>query len=93
MSNYFRVCILWQQTCGENGSCRLYDREQFMHTWLGLHLVYKVLGLLCWLGAILTYKPQAEDQKKPVSAVTVTPVSFAQYVPKHIIYYVAYMRS
>lgn len=45
-----------------------------MYTWLGLHFIYKILGLLCWLGAILTYKPQTEEKNQNVSAVTVTPV-------------------
>ena len=40
-----------------------------MLTWLGLHLVYKVLGLLAWLGAVLTYKPQSND-----NAVSIKPV-------------------
>ena len=51
-----------------------------MYTWLGLHIVYKILGLLCWLGAILTYKPQPEDKKQNVSAVTVTPVRLEKAV-------------
>ena len=59
-----RACILWQQSCGENGSCRLYNRENFMLTWLGIHLVYKLIGLLFWLGAILTYHPSNEEVKE-----------------------------
>ena len=53
------ACSLWQTTCGDRGSCRLYDRYHLMLTWLLLHIVYKVLGILCWVGAYLTYKPKS----------------------------------
>lgn len=56
-----KTCALWQTSCGENGSCRLYDRENFMYTWIGLHLVYKILGLACWFLSIFTYKPDGAD--------------------------------
>ena len=42
----------------------MYNRENFMLTWLGIHLVYKLIGLLFWLGAILTYNPSIEDVKE-----------------------------
>ena len=56
----FRACSLWQTTCGVKGSCRLYHRHELMLYWLGVHLVYKFLSILCWGGAMLTYKPGAE---------------------------------
>ena len=56
----FRACSLWQTTCGVQGSCRIYNRHQLMLYWLGVHIFYKFGSLLCWGGAILTYKPEPE---------------------------------
>jgi len=69
----FRTCSLWEMTCGEQGSCRLYDRHSFMLTWMGLHLVYKCIGLTCWLGAVLTYKPQPHSAE--ATQISIEPVS------------------
>ena len=33
------TCIAWQEDCGSEGNCRLYDRERLAMTWLGIHLV------------------------------------------------------
>ena len=55
-----RACSLWQTTCGVQGSCRIYNRHQLMLYWLGVHIFYKFGSLLCWGGAILTYKPEPE---------------------------------
>ena len=57
----FRTCSLWQTNEGERGSCLLYNRKQLMLTWFSCHVVYKSLGLLCWGGAIVTYKPAVDS--------------------------------
>ena len=74
------VCIAWQEdNCGDRGNCRLYNRLlswiwnlilylfnrwDFGVTLLGIHIVYKVLGLTCWVLAILTYKPDTRQTSK-----------------------------
>ena len=35
------TCIAWQESCGERGNCRLYDRDLMSKTFLGVYLVYK----------------------------------------------------
>ena len=32
-------CIAWQEDCGSQGSCRLYNRKKLAMTWLGIHMV------------------------------------------------------
>ena len=36
------TCIAWQYSCGERGSCRLYDRNSLSNTLLAIYIVYKV---------------------------------------------------
>lgn len=55
-------CVLWQQSCGSNGSCRLYNKESLMYNWLGIHLIYKFLGGIGWLGAYYSFKPETESE-------------------------------
>lgn len=56
-----RCCLLFQddsQDCEEKvGACRLYDRKALMYTFLSVHIVYKILGILFWVGCLASYKP------------------------------------
>ncbi|XP_075701339.1 solute carrier organic anion transporter family member 4A1 [Rhinoderma darwinii] len=50
-------CLLWQNQSGEKGSCYLYHNSAMSSYMLIAGLVYKLLGLVFFLLALLLYKP------------------------------------
>ncbi|XP_019403776.1 PREDICTED: solute carrier organic anion transporter family member 4A1 [Crocodylus porosus] len=52
-----KSCLLWQDQCGEQGSCYIYQNSAMSQHTLIAGLVYKVLGTVFFLLACLLYKP------------------------------------
>ncbi|XP_056404526.1 solute carrier organic anion transporter family member 4A1 [Hyla sarda] len=50
-------CLLWQNQSGERGSCYMYQNSAMSNYMLIAGLVYKLLGLVFFLLALLLYKP------------------------------------
>uniref|UniRef100_A0A674C767 Solute carrier organic anion transporter family member n=1 Tax=Salmo trutta TaxID=8032 RepID=A0A674C767_SALTR len=54
-------CLLWQDQCGEQGSCYLYQNSAMSRYTLIAGIIYKVLGTLFFLLASVLYKPPPES--------------------------------
>ncbi|XP_058535586.1 solute carrier organic anion transporter family member 4A1 [Ochotona princeps] len=52
-----KACLLWQDQCGQPGSCFVYQNGAMSRYMLGVGLTYKVLGLIFFAGASYLYKP------------------------------------
>ncbi|XP_054433475.1 solute carrier organic anion transporter family member 4A1 [Pteronotus mesoamericanus] len=52
-----RACLLWQDQCGQQGSCFLYQNAAMSRYMLAAGLVYKALGFLFFAAAYVLYKP------------------------------------
>ncbi|XP_025326414.2 solute carrier organic anion transporter family member 4A1 isoform X3 [Canis lupus dingo] len=56
-----RACLLWQDQCGQQGSCFVYQNAAMSRYMLVSGLAYKVLGFLFFTIACLLYKPPSES--------------------------------
>uniref|UniRef100_A0A3Q2XFL5 Solute carrier organic anion transporter family member n=1 Tax=Hippocampus comes TaxID=109280 RepID=A0A3Q2XFL5_HIPCM len=54
-------CLLWQDKCGEQGSCYLYQNTAMSRYTLFAGILYKVLGTIFFLLASILYKPPPES--------------------------------
>ncbi|XP_014001453.1 solute carrier organic anion transporter family member 4A1 [Salmo salar] len=54
-------CLLWENQCGEQGSCHLYQNSAMSRYTLIAGIIYKVLGTLFFLLASVLYKPPPES--------------------------------
>ncbi|XP_068606659.1 solute carrier organic anion transporter family member 4A1 [Brachionichthys hirsutus] len=54
-------CLLWQDKCGEQGSCYLYRNSAMSHYTMAAGIIYKVLGLSFFLLASISYRPPPES--------------------------------
>ncbi|KAL6482638.1 hypothetical protein MHYP_G00075100 [Metynnis hypsauchen] len=54
-------CLLWQEQCGEQGSCYLYQNSAMSQYTLIAGIIYKVLGTLFFLLASVLYQPPPES--------------------------------
>ncbi|XP_041953749.1 solute carrier organic anion transporter family member 4A1 isoform X2 [Alosa sapidissima] len=54
-------CLLWQDQCGEQGSCYLYQNSAMSRYTLIAGIIYKVLGMLFFLLASVLYQPPPES--------------------------------
>ncbi|XP_062398063.1 solute carrier organic anion transporter family member 4A1 [Sardina pilchardus] len=54
-------CLLWQDQCGEQGSCYLYQNSAMSRYTLIAGIIYKVLGTLFFLLASVLYQPPPES--------------------------------
>nr|XP_029506187.1 solute carrier organic anion transporter family member 4A1-like [Oncorhynchus nerka] len=54
-------CLLWQDQCGEQGSCYLYQNSAMSRYTLIAGIIYKVLGMMFFLLASVLYKPPPES--------------------------------
>ncbi|XP_006873453.1 PREDICTED: solute carrier organic anion transporter family member 4A1 [Chrysochloris asiatica] len=52
-----KACLLWQDQCGAQGSCFMYQNQTMSKYMLITGLLYKVLGFLFFLTAYCLYKP------------------------------------
>ncbi|CDQ98353.1 unnamed protein product [Oncorhynchus mykiss] len=53
--------MLWQDQCGEQGSCYLYQNSAMSRYTLIAGIIYKVLGMMFFLLASVLYKPPPES--------------------------------
>ncbi|XP_066270044.1 solute carrier organic anion transporter family member 4C1-like [Branchiostoma lanceolatum] len=51
------TCLLWQEKCGERGSCWLYDKESMAVKFLMVALIWQALSLVGFALALWSYKP------------------------------------
>lgn len=51
-----KACLLWQDQCGRQGSCFVYQNAAMSRYMLVAGLVYKVLGFLFFATACFLYK-------------------------------------
>lgn len=56
-----KACLLWQDQCGQQGSCFVYQNSAMSRYMLITGLVYKVLGFLFFTTACLLYKSPSES--------------------------------
>lgn len=54
-------CLLWQDQCGDQGSCYLYQNSAMSRYTLIAGVIYKVLGMLFFLLASVLYQPPPES--------------------------------
>uniref|UniRef100_A0A3Q3IDE3 Solute carrier organic anion transporter family member n=1 Tax=Monopterus albus TaxID=43700 RepID=A0A3Q3IDE3_MONAL len=54
-------CLLWQDRCGEQGSCYLYHNSTMSQYTLVAGIIYKVLGAVFFLLATVLYQPPPES--------------------------------
>nr|XP_019944418.1 PREDICTED: solute carrier organic anion transporter family member 4A1 [Paralichthys olivaceus] len=54
-------CLLWQNQCGERGSCYLYQNSEMSHYILGAGIICKILGTIFFLLANVMYQPPPES--------------------------------
>ncbi|CAL8326376.1 unnamed protein product [Merluccius merluccius] len=54
-------CLLWQDKCGEQGSCYLYQNSAMSQYTLVTGIIYKVLGIIFFLLASILYQPPPES--------------------------------
>ncbi|CAJ1055087.1 solute carrier organic anion transporter family member 4A1 [Xyrichtys novacula] len=54
-------CLLWQDQCGEQGSCYLYHNSAMSRYTLIAGIIYKALGILFFLLASVLYTPPPES--------------------------------
>ncbi|KAG2463875.1 solute carrier organic anion transporter family member 4A1 isoform X1 [Polypterus senegalus] len=54
-------CLLWQEQCGVQGSCYLYENKAMSQYTLIVGLIYKALGTLFFFLAMVVYTPPAES--------------------------------
>ncbi|XP_029995169.1 solute carrier organic anion transporter family member 4A1 [Sphaeramia orbicularis] len=54
-------CLLWQDKCGEQGSCYLYKNSAMSQYTLVAGIIYKVLGTIFFLLASILYQPPPES--------------------------------
>ncbi|XP_030625898.1 solute carrier organic anion transporter family member 4A1 [Chanos chanos] len=54
-------CLLWQEQCGEQGSCYLYQNSAMSRYMLIAGIAYKALGTLFFLLASVLYQPPPES--------------------------------
>ncbi|XP_025720839.1 solute carrier organic anion transporter family member 4A1 isoform X2 [Callorhinus ursinus] len=56
-----KACLLWQDQCGQQGSCFVYQNSAMSRYMLITGLVYKVLGFLFFATTCVLYKPPSES--------------------------------
>lgn len=61
------TCDLWQDDCGEQGSCFSYDNKQMSHNMLAIILSGKFLSGLFFFLALILYKVPKHEQEESSS--------------------------
>nr|XP_002731063.1 PREDICTED: solute carrier organic anion transporter family member 4C1-like [Saccoglossus kowalevskii] len=56
-------CLLWQEVCGDSGTCWIYDNHEFGLKFVVIGAIGTGIAVLCCLGGLLTYKPPPEPSK------------------------------
>ena len=55
-------CVLWQETCGQRGSCFFYDTERLAWYIMGISILLKGSSIVCMFFAFWLYKPPRIEQ-------------------------------
>ncbi|XP_044517096.1 solute carrier organic anion transporter family member 4A1 [Gracilinanus agilis] len=63
-----KACLLWQDQCGDQGSCYIYQNSAMSHYTLIAGIVYKVLGIIFFGSACLLYKPPRGSPDSPAAS-------------------------
>nr|XP_046252002.1 solute carrier organic anion transporter family member 4A1 [Scatophagus argus]XP_046252003.1 solute carrier organic anion transporter family member 4A1 [Scatophagus argus]XP_046252004.1 solute carrier organic anion transporter family member 4A1 [Scatophagus argus] len=63
-------CLLWQDQCGEQGSCYLYQNSAMGQYTLIAGIIYKVLGTVFFLLASILYQPPPESPQSHLKETT-----------------------
>lgn len=58
--------MLWQDSC-DGSSCLLYDNKQFGLTALLLCMMFRLLSIFFFIGALATYKPNDSERIRVVA--------------------------
>ncbi|KAK2885765.1 hypothetical protein QQF64_020788 [Cirrhinus molitorella] len=64
-------CLLWEEQCGEYGSCYLYHNSAMSQYSLIAGIIYKVLGIIFFLLASMLYKPPPESPQSSCESTDV----------------------
>ncbi|XP_016300570.1 solute carrier organic anion transporter family member 4A1-like [Sinocyclocheilus anshuiensis] len=64
-------CLLWEEQCGEYGSCYLYHNSAMSQYSLIAGIIYKVLGTIFFLLAAMLYKPPPESPQSSCESTDV----------------------
>ncbi|XP_051516494.1 solute carrier organic anion transporter family member 4A1-like [Myxocyprinus asiaticus] len=64
-------CLLWEEQCGEYGSCYLYHNSSMSQYSLIAGIIYKVLGILFFLLASVLYQPPPESPQSSCESTDV----------------------
>ena len=51
------TCLVWQDSCGDKGSCWIYDRDLLTWYLLAITVCVKFLGIVSFALALCAYKP------------------------------------
>ncbi|XP_078576841.1 uncharacterized protein LOC144862330 [Branchiostoma floridae x Branchiostoma japonicum] len=51
------TCLVWQEKCGERGSCWIYDKESMAYKFLMVALIWQAISLVGFGLALWSYKP------------------------------------
>lgn len=65
------ACVYWQDNCGDEGNCILYDNEKLSYHFLAITIVGKALSLVSLLLALLVYKSPTDDDSDGIIKVKV----------------------
>ncbi|XP_063153031.1 solute carrier organic anion transporter family member 4A1 [Candoia aspera] len=65
-----KSCLLWQNQCGEQGSCYVYQNSAMSRYTLIAGLLFKVMGSCFFLLACMLYKPPSPESLPGSSAVS-----------------------
>ncbi|XP_062041495.1 solute carrier organic anion transporter family member 4A1-like [Lepus europaeus] len=64
-----KACLLWQDQCGQQGSCFVYQNAAMSRSMLGVGLTYKVLGFIFFASACYLYKPPPGSPDGPEASL------------------------
>ncbi|XP_042606519.1 solute carrier organic anion transporter family member 4A1 [Cyprinus carpio] len=64
-------CLLWEEQCGEYGSCYLYHNSAMSQYSLIAGIIYKVLGTIFFFLAAMLYKPPPESPQSSCESTDV----------------------
>lgn len=64
------VCLVWQDKCGEDGSCWVYDSARMSQYFYVLTVGVKVVNICLLITAYKLYKPPPEPSESGINEVT-----------------------
>ena len=76
------TCIVWQEKCGENGSCWIYDNDLLSRNLLLISIAMKAGSTLWFFLAQALYKKPPADKLGTTATTTTTPSGQDSQLPK-----------